>query len=312
MKSKVIQLCDYKTIQIPDHYLSGRIPEEQIDRQLETLSANYAAEQEADTVKSGDSVACRSQSSMERWNRPLLLLYPGRGLCEPELENSCLDAKVGEQRTVELPEGEIILTVRRIVRRVNRPVDDELIKSEGIPGVETVEAYRRWYCDKTEKELKAEAVRRSSDYLIQEMISKSRYSIDEAERDEWCRDEANRQYDAMTAAGIDMTIPEEGTDFLTEEQARRKIYEEYVAGFSGYLAGAALLEQEGFHLETLFQSELTRFAKETNMTEEEMKERFNIHLVPTLLFFREGRVVHQCKGYMDRQALNHQIAKLLY
>lgn len=49
----------------------------------------------------------------------------------------------------------------------------------------------------------------------------------------------------MTVAGIDMTIPEEGTDFLTEEQARRKIYEEYVAGFSGYMAGAALLGRSG-------------------------------------------------------------------
>lgn len=270
MKSQVIQLCDYKTIQIPEEYLSGKIPEEQIDRQLETLSANYAVDTDADVAQTGDSIACRGESDIPKWNRSLLLFYPGRGLCEPELEDACLGAAVNETRTVSLPEGSVTLTVLCIVRRVRRPIDDALVRLEGIEGVTTVEEYRRWYRETTERELRTQAAGRAVSYLIQEMVKRSRYDINEAERDEWCWDEANRQYDAMTAAGIDLTIPTEGTEFLTEEQARHQIYEEYAAGFPNYLAGVGLLEREGLNVDEVFQAELGRLAEDTKMTVEDM------------------------------------------
>lgn len=57
---------------------------------------------------------------------------------------------------------------------------------------------------------------------------------------------------------------------------------------------------------------MLKFIKVCTDDEKTLADRFDIHLVPTLLFFREGKVIHQCKGYMDRQTLNNQIAKLLY
>lgn len=57
---------------------------------------------------------------------------------------------------------------------------------------------------------------------------------------------------------------------------------------------------------------MLRFIKVSTDQCRELAKRFDIHLVPTLLFFRDGRAVHACKGAMDRKTLNEHLAKLLY
>lgn len=46
--------------------------------------------------------------------------------------------------------------------------------------------------------------------------------------------------------------------------------------------------------------------------ENELRDRFQIDGVPTLIFFRNGKPVHQAKGYMSREKLNEHISVLLY
>lgn len=55
-----------------------------------------------------------------------------------------------------------------------------------------------------------------------------------------------------------------------------------------------------------------RFAR-TNLSEyPEIADRFGINAMPTLLFFRNGKLVHQAIGSMDRSTLNKHLAKMLY
>lgn len=44
----------------------------------------------------------------------------------------------------------------------------------------------------------------------------------------------------------------------------------------------------------------------------ELTEKFGISAFPTLLFFRGGREVHRALGSMDREALDAQLAIMLY
>lgn len=39
---------------------------------------------------------------------------------------------------------------------------------------------------------------------------------------------------------------------------------------------------------------------------------YKIHAIPTLYFYRNGKIVHNAVGAMDREELNSHIAKMLY
>lgn len=57
---------------------------------------------------------------------------------------------------------------------------------------------------------------------------------------------------------------------------------------------------------------MIRFIKANVDQDRELGERFNIKALPTLLFFRNGQVVHKGSGAMERKTLNSHIAKMLY
>lgn len=44
----------------------------------------------------------------------------------------------------------------------------------------------------------------------------------------------------------------------------------------------------------------------------DVAERFGLMAMPTLLFFRDGKLVHQVEGSMEREDLNRHLAKMLY
>lgn len=57
---------------------------------------------------------------------------------------------------------------------------------------------------------------------------------------------------------------------------------------------------------------MIRFIKANVDQDRELGERFNIKALPTLLFFRNGQIVHKDGGAMERNTLNSHIAKMLY
>lgn len=269
MKSTITELYDYTKAMIPKDLLRWRIPDEEIARQLEALSRSHAYEEEADEVQAGDSIACRGESEAARWNRPVLLFYPGRGLCAPELEDGCVGARVGERRTVQTEEGEVALTVERIVRRRNMPVGDELVQAENLPGVETVDDYYRWYRDANEPGHRKEAASRAAGFLLKEIQAHSVLSIDQTEKDKWLWGVVNTLYDSMVQAGVDPTIPEDGFEFLTEEEAKAKMYKERENLFSWYAVHAYMAEKlSGLSLDEICREGVKKFAAEQGYTAE--------------------------------------------
>lgn len=272
MKSTITRLYDYKQSVIPAERLRWRVPDQEIADRLETLSHNHAYEMEPETVQTGDSVACRGESACPRWNRETLLFFPGQGLCDGVLENACLGAKVGERRTVSLPEGEVALTVKRILRRANMPVGDALVQAEHIDGVNTVAEYYDWYrADKREFN-RMRAKYQSASFLLDEIKAHSEISIDQEEKDAWMWDRINSLYNALVEAGMDPKIPKEGFDFLTEEQAKEKMYHEQEWAFTDFVVQAYVVEHVfGLSLEDVCREGLEKLAAEHGMTVEALR-----------------------------------------
>ena len=54
------------------------------------------------------------------------------------------------------------------------------------------------------------------------------------------------------------------------------------------------------------------FIKVNTSEERELAERFDIHYIPTTIYFRNGQPVNRAVGSMDRETLDKFIASLLY
>lgn len=271
MKSTITKLYDYKQSIIPQELRRWHASEEEIREQLELLSRNHAFEEDAEEVRSGDSVACRGESAAARWNRETLLVYPGHGLM-PAMEEALLGAKTGEYRTVETEEGAVKLTIKRIVRRSNMPMGDELIRLEKIDGVETVEDYRQWFRRQKEDFYRQRARYQCAKFLLDEIREKSQLSIDQEEKDAWLREQVDCLYNAMVAVGRDPRIPDEGVDFLTEEQAKEKMCREQEWAFTEYVVQSHMAEKlSGAPMEDIARKGLEKMAAENGMTVEQLR-----------------------------------------
>ncbi len=73
MKSKVIKLYDYTRTEIPAELRLWRVIDQKIDEQMASLSRTHARELDVEQARAGDSVVCRGESAVGRWNKPVLL-----------------------------------------------------------------------------------------------------------------------------------------------------------------------------------------------------------------------------------------------
>lgn len=271
MRSTVTSLYDYRQSAIPQELLTWRISDEELKQHLEVLSHNHAFEADVDVVQVGDSVACKAESECPRWNRPVMLFYPGRELLDPELENACVGAGVGESRVISVDGQPVRLTVTRIVRRSNMPIGDELAKAEGIEGVETLREYCDWYRDSNEPTRKLHASYRAASFLLDEIAKKSEFSMDAEEKNAWLNDRVDKVYDALVDAGADPTIPKEGFDFLTVEQAKANMFQQFEPFFADYVAQAYLVESKtGTPMEQIAMEKLEAMCKAEGYCVEEV------------------------------------------
>lgn len=219
MKTKVSKLYDMNKVAVPQELCKWRVSSEEVDAQLARIATSHPLETKPEKAEMGDSVLCRTASQNPRWNRVTLPLYPGRNMAPAFLENAVVGMQLGETKSTD----GIQITVLDITRRRPAALTDALMVAEKIDGVETITQYRDWWKAKTEVDRKATALNRIVYCIQQEMVSRSEFDIDEEELSGIAHDMAKKQYTAMVNAGIDPTVPEDGVDFLTEEEALKKI-----------------------------------------------------------------------------------------
>ncbi len=277
MKSRVTELYDYTKAEVPAELRLWRVTDKAMEEHLAVLSRSHALELDVDEVQPGDSVVCRGESAVGRWNKPVLLFYPCRNLCEKVIEEALVGMKVGEHKTICASEGDVTLTVSRIVRREPHPIDDELVKLEHVGGVENLKSYCRWYRKTTEAEDRKRNLSYLARFLIEEIAKNSVCEIDKDEENAWAEEISVLMRKAGEANGIDPTLPEEGTDFLTEEQVREKYLEKSRPFFRAMVVYAGVAQAlSGQDAETIFLAGLKEMAAKSNLDAETMLEKFQI------------------------------------
>lgn len=233
MKSKVTYLYDMRQASVPEELKKWRVSEAEVQTQLARVAAAHPVEAKPTTVEPGDSVLCRTTGREAKWNREALPFYPGRNMM-PEIETALVGMEVGETKEID---GKSI-TVLEITRRRPSPLTDALIVEEGIEGVSTLAQYKDWWKHNTEQERRNRALSSIVYCLQTEVVSHSQILCDEVEMDRLSHDLAQKQYTAMVNAGIDPTVPDEGIDFLTEEEALEKMAQENRMRLMGCIVNA--------------------------------------------------------------------------
>lgn len=302
MKSTVTKLYDHRQSAIPQELLTWRISDDELTQHLEVLSQNHAFEQDVDVVQMGDSVACSAESDCPQWNRPVMLFYPGRELLDMNLENACVGAGFGENRIISVDGQPVKLTVTRIVRRSNMPIGNELAKAEGIEGVDTLDAYCDWYRKTNEPTRKLHASYRAASFLLDEIAKKSEFAIDTDEKNAWLNDRVDKVYDALVDAGADPTIPKEGFDFLTVEQAKANMFQQFEPFFADYVAQAYLVETKtGTSIEQVAMEKLEAMCKAEGYSVEAVFEKSGMAMIYGKFAFETALefLAEYTKGFLE-------------
>ncbi len=243
MRSKVISLWDYTQYQLPEELTKWRVREEEIRQKLEAISKSHAQELEGEVVQIGDSISCHGESNIARWNKEPLLFFPGRNLVDPTFENACLGHRLGDTVTVTTPEGEVKLTVNRIIRRQAMPISDTLVKLENIDGVQALDDYTRWYRETTEAERRSQLLRSAAGQLQNLLLQNSQLEIDQEEAREFCQDMVDSQFKAMGGMdNMNLVLLDEDVLNPTEVGVKKKLLEMRLESYPAYVLCTHIVE----------------------------------------------------------------------
>lgn len=280
MKTRVVKLYDMQKVTVPEELCKWRVSKEELDAQLARLAAAHPVESKPNTVELGDSVLCCTKGDDSKWNRDAVPFYPGRGMLPSSLENGLLGMKHGETKTVE----GIEITVLEITRRRPAILTDEVIAKENIDGVRTLDQYCDWWKERTEQDRKRAALSRVIYAVQNEMVQNSVFECDEEELSSIAHSMAQKQYNAMVKAGIDPTIPDDGVDFLTEEEALEKIAAENRQRLLGCVLNAYYATVLYPMTQAAFDAAMAEFEKSMKKTKAELIEYAGEFLVNDYIY----------------------------
>ncbi|WP_033124327.1 hypothetical protein [Eubacterium sp. ER2] len=281
MRSKLTQCYDYRQLAVPEELKKWRFPESQIDEELEALARDHSSEQQMEgPVKDGHSVQCTClKDEKGNWEGRTVLLYPGRSLPgAQEAEQAVLGKRQGETFSCQLKARTLVLKVEKVVEKRTLTVGDTLVGLLGLPGVETVEDYRRWYHEKHDQAYRDKASIRICQFWLEAILRESTFDVDEAEKAAWCHHQAKTRYDALEAAGVDPKKQPDGIS-LTEEETMKVMEQEQEKYYLPNVIYCYFCEKDGFSVTEEDMEEMVRqMAAERKEDVEELKKQADFEI----------------------------------
>lgn len=281
MRSKLIKCYDYRRLAVPEELRKWRFPESQIDGELEALARDHSIEHETDEpVKDGHSVQCTCLEDGEGgWEGRTVLLYPGRSLPgAEEAEQAALGKSPGETFSCRIKGRPLVLKVEKAVEKKIFTVGDELVGLLGLPGVRTVEDYRRWYHETHDQKYRDKASIRICQFWLEAILKESTFDADEEEKAAWCHHQAKTRYDALVAAGVDPRKQPDGTS-LTEEETMQVMEKEQERYYLPNVIYCYFCEKDGFSVTEEDMEEMVRqMAAERKEDVEELRKQADFEI----------------------------------
>lgn len=181
MNGFVSRLCELDSVSVPAEMLEVKIDAQHIESEIEALSLRCAKESTVELAETGDLVRCRADKESYPDGRTILIFTGTELPAAKEAAAAALGKRAGDVFSAELAGKTVQLCVETVIRRTPVEVNDALIASLDIEGVDSVEAYRSYLNAKAEGEQKLERGKMIMRYLMDALINGSEYSYDEDE-----------------------------------------------------------------------------------------------------------------------------------
>ena len=205
MKSKVVGSFAVEAA-VAAHPWKAEPDEKEAEDNLYQIALRYKHYEAVNTIAHGDIVTVTMESEARKFNRTAKLQVGGN-LFDKQLEAELIGKTVGESGVCQHPTGYVRYTIVDAQRLIVPEVTDEMAKSAGIEGAETVDALRQHYVTESLKKALYDEIY----YFVPEYLKKWQFKIEEADLYEMDEHEMER------CRGISRSMGEV-FDEMTEEQ----------------------------------------------------------------------------------------------
>ncbi|MBR6473162.1 MAG: hypothetical protein IKS99_05520 [Firmicutes bacterium] len=183
LKSKALNIFDYKTVDI-DRFIPEFTPDEEaMKKDIERIFKAFGKKEEGEYVEEGDMIVITCRSEIPKFNKNNITVPVGKGLFSKELEEKLLGVKAGEAFITKVDGKEVTGTVDRIVRIILPELTDENVAALRMEGITTVTDLKRYCCDKQIDRLldDMESCDQASAVVWQALNDNSEFDLDEEE-----------------------------------------------------------------------------------------------------------------------------------
>lgn len=278
MKSRVLRLFDYKTIDIKP-LLKPFVPDEEaLEKELQRLANRHIRWEEGTTLSAGDQAVCRLESECPRFRKEKVRFVAGSGMFHRELEALAVGMSVGESKTLELPEGKVCLILTAVMNRNVPPVSDGMVEELGLEDIRTVEAYRAYLLAQQKEAAFQDALPEPQRKLMREVCGRSEFIL---YKEDWSAVVAQELERCRVLSRQEGLTLEEMTPEQFVGRIPVKSYHELVAMLEDegwdrlceHLLGCLYAEGDGFQpKEADYEAFIADYVKTWHTTEEKARE----------------------------------------
>ena len=278
MRSYVLSVKDPTQVDLSASLVTVPFDPQQAETELRRIALPYVRWEPAAEAAAGDLAICRMRSDLPRFERPKLKLMLGSGMFRREIEEAAVGMKPGEEKTVDLPEGAVQLTLLEVSRQTVPEPDDEMVRALGLEGIGSVEEYRAHLREKLRLETAKQLCAEPLEHLIHAVLDGSEFVLYPEDWHCVVQQRLDRCRVLFRQEGIDMeqAKPEDFVNRIPVKSYHELVAMEQADGWRTLclcLLGMHWAETDGFRpAEADYAEELHSYCKTWRSTEEEARD----------------------------------------
>lgn len=176
MKSSVIRLADFKSY-LRNFKIDFMLDEEKFNEELKTILVKNKKSEYVESIERGDIVTVNLKSDNVKFNKDNLKIVVGSYFFSKELEDKLIGLNLNDNIVMIVDGCNIEVKITTITRNILPTLTDELIKKENIPGIETIDNYKKMYYENAKEKYLDDEVINLSIKIFDELVKNSVFAI---------------------------------------------------------------------------------------------------------------------------------------
>lgn len=177
MKSRLVDLFNYKKVDLSEYMIDFQVNEDYISNEMNRLVNRKSQWKDGEKIHLGDMVELTLVSKVKKYNRPKLNLAVGSKLFDAELEVALVGQKLGESVIINLSAGEVEVTVHSIKNKVIPDFTDQLVAEYGPEEINSKEEFRNYLIEEQYNEALKKVSYEVEEKIINELFRNSEFII---------------------------------------------------------------------------------------------------------------------------------------